>query len=156
MTKVKGFPPRKIKAIFDDTSIDVTFEAPQSFTDNSGWVKIWEVADVYVHLKGEEHKVRDNQVAEFKNVITLEVSFPENILNDPYFRKKPKKEQKLYLIYFDKNEDDGNGKWVEFITDPDNPTADPVPFNVSAGKAVVKLKKWIKDPPVGWGGNDPF
>jgi hypothetical protein len=133
MKKVKGFPPSKIKAYFDDPDIDVTFEAPQPSPNNVGWARIWQVADVYVHKKGKDHDVPNNQVDTFPWGITLEVLIPDNILKDPDF-----KDQMLYLIYFDKKVN----QWVKFKNQP---------ADIAKGKAVVRLYEWIKDPPVGWG-----
>jgi hypothetical protein len=136
---VKGFPPRKIKVTFDNNTIDVTLEKPKKSLDKGNWKEIWRVADVYVHEKGKVHTEPDNQVAKFPDWIAIEVVIPDKALK--YFENNPDK--KLYLVYYDKNKNDGKGEWVEF---KNQPTA------VADGKAVVILYDWIKDPPVGWGG----
>jgi hypothetical protein len=59
------------------------------------------------------------------------------VLNDPWVKQNSK--DKLSLVYYDKSKE----KWFKFKGQQ---------VDLNANKATVTLKKWIKDPPMGWGG----
>jgi len=124
-----------VKILDDD--LDVVSEAPSPPTNTAGFEKIWVMADVYVFKKGKDHKQVANQSDTYPNGITFEVPIPPAVLNDPWVKQNSK--DKLSLVYYDKNKE----KWFKFKGQE---------VDLNANKATVTLKKWIKDPPIGWGG----
>ncbi|HAY83590.1 MAG TPA: hypothetical protein DCY42_01330 [Chloroflexi bacterium] len=124
--------------IFDD-ALDVVSEPPAEAKNITGFAKVWVVADVYVFQKGKDHKKVANQSDTFQNEgITFEVPIPAFVLQDNWVKENSK--AKLSLVYYDKNKK----KWIKF--------KDQV-IDLEKNKATVTLKKWIKDPPMGWGGD---
>ena len=119
-----------------DDDLDVVGDPPPAPKNTEGFDKIWVVADVYVFKKGKNHKDVANQSDNFPKGITFTVDVPADA--DTWTKQKSKRQ--LSLVYFDKSKD----KWVKFEGQK------------RAGNSVtVTLKKWIKDPPIGWGGTEP-
>lgn len=123
-----------------DDDLDVVGDPPPAPKNKVGFDEIWVVADVYVFTKGKdkdkEYKKVENQRDTFPKGITFTVDVPADA--DTWTKQKSKRQ--LSLVYFDKSKD----KWVTFEGQK------------RAGNVVtVTLKKWIKDPPLGWGGTEP-
>ena len=141
MAKDKTLPHGDISVKILDDDLDVVSEPPPAPKNTIGFAKIWVVADVYVIKAGSKnHKDVANQRDNFPKGITFEVPIPPAVLNDPWVKGNPK--NLLSLVYFDKNKD----RWVKFKDQH---------VDLSGNKATVTLKKWIKDPPMGWGGDNP-
>jgi len=123
-----------------DDDLDVLGDPPPAPANTEGYDMIWVVADVYVFTKGKDkdkaYKNVENQRDTFPKGITFTVSVPADV--DSW--SKQKANRKLDLVYFDKTKN----KWVKFEGQ-----------NRSGNAVTVTLKKWIKDPPVGWGGVEP-
>ena len=120
-----------------DDHLDVVSEDPSAAVNTAGFQKIWVVADVYVFEKGKNHKKVANQSDTFTKGITFEVPIPQSVLNDPWVKTNSK--SSLSLVYYDKSKE----KWFKFKDQQ---------IDLNNNKATVTLKKWIKDPPLGWGG----
>jgi hypothetical protein len=140
MPQDKTLPHGNISVKILDDHLDVVSEPPPEPKNTAGFAKIWVIADVYVFDKGKDHKKVANQSDNFPKGITFEVPIPPAVLNDSWVQKNSK--NLLSLVYFDKNKD----KWIKFKDQQ---------IDLSSNKATVTLKKWIKDPPVGWGGDNP-
>ena len=123
-----------------DDDLDVVGDPPPAPKNKDGYDEIWVVADVYVFTKGKdkdkEYKKVENQRDTFPKGITFTVSVPADA--DTWTGKNPNRQ--LFLVYFDKTKD----KWVKFEGQ-----------KRSGNTVTVTLKKWIKDPPLGWGGVEP-
>lgn len=128
----------KVKILDDD--LDVVSEKPSAAKDTTGFAMIWVVADVYVFKEKTNYKDVENQRDNFPKGITFEVPIPPAVLNDPWISNNSK--NLLSLVYYDKNQK----KWVKFKDQQ---------VDLTNNKATVTLKKWIKDPPIGWGGDQP-
>jgi hypothetical protein len=80
----------------------------------------------------------DNQIDDFQGyTITIIVDITDNVL-------KEFKHDSLKLLYYDKNYN--GGQWVAFGNQK---------VDIKEKVAVVTMDRWIKDPPVGWGGDHP-
>lgn len=128
-----------IRVTIKDDHLDVVSEPPSPPVNTEGFKKIWVLADVYVFEKDKDHKIVDHQIGAFPNGIELEVPLPAAVLNDAFVIKNGKKV--LRLVYFNKH----SQKWVIFKNQK---------IDLEGNRATVLLKRWIKDPPVGWGGID--
>jgi len=86
------------------------------------------VADIFIFQKNRNPYDPEYQVDDFKgSIITLVVDIPDSI-------RKEFVPSTLKLLYYDKHKK----LWV-----------------ILNSVAVVSLKSWIKDPPLGWGGDHP-
>ena len=119
-----------------DDDMDVVGDPPPAPKNTEGFDKIWVVADVYVFKKGKNHKDVANQSDTYPKGITFTVGVPADA--DTWTKQKSKRQ--LFLVYFDKTKN----KWVKFEGQ-----------KRSGNSVTVTLKKWIKDPPIGWGGTEP-
>jgi len=101
---------------------------------------LWPLADIYVVQKGKEEGYFLSEYQEdgiekpFEPPIVLVVDLPRYITTNPNL--KPESEK---LIYFE----DSRSEWIRF----DNVN------RISADQVEVTISSWIKDPPVGWGGD---
>jgi len=119
-----------------DGDLDVVGDPPPAPKNKVGFDEIWVVADVYVFKKGKNHKDVANQSDDFRKGITFTVTISADA--DTWTGKKTGRQ--VFLVYFDKTKD----KWVKFEGQKRD-----------GNTVTVTLKKWIKDPPVGWGGTEP-
>ena len=121
-----------------DDDLDVVGDPPPAPVNTEGYDQIWVVADVYVFTKGKdkEYKKVENQRDTFPKGITFTVGVPAEA--DKWTGDKSNRQ--LFLVYFDKTKN----KWVKFEGQ-----------KRSGNSVIVTLKKWIKDPPLGWGGVEP-
>ena len=122
--------------------LDVTITDQEKSTNNVGFEFIWPLADVIVHYKDQDYTVEENQVDFFTYDIAIIADKPDTMLaylenNHPEYDP-----DNLELIYYDKTKN--NGKWVLF---------DRQETSKKTKIGSAKLKKWIKDPPIGWGGD---
>lgn len=140
MPSKKSLPHGNISVDILDDNLDVVSEPPSAATNTTGFAKIWVMADVYVFEKDKDYKQVANQSDDFPKGITFEVPLPPEVLNDAWLTKNSKK--LLTLVYYDKSKE----KWFKFKDQQ---------VDLESNKATVTLKKWIKDPPVGWGGELP-
>jgi hypothetical protein len=139
MTEEKFLAHGNIKVTIQDAHLDVVSEPPSQAKNIAGFVKVWVVADVYVFRKGKNHKQVANQRDTFPNGITFTVPIPPDVLTDPFVTGSGK--ERLALVYYNKS----NKKWVRFRKQE---------IDLKKNIATVTIKKWIKDPPIGWGGID--
>lgn len=138
MKREKTLSHGNIKVTILDDDLDVKSEAPGPPENTAGFTKIWVLADVYVIAKGAAvHKKVENQRDTFPNGITFEVPIPQNVLQDSFVKENGK--DALSLIYYDKKKE----KWEKFKGQS---------LDTQKNKGTVTLNKWIKDPPLGWGG----
>ena len=158
---VKKYDPnRNVRAKYNDDNMGVYMEP----RNDGGWVKIWPMADVFVHEPGNKNELIDS----WEGWLTLEIQFPDDFENDIYFFKKDKPRE-LFLVYYDKNAGDrrtGKGQWVLFTYEKNQAyrlvgkkwekmeTEKDSLFELGGKNkfATIRIKRWIKDPPVGWGG----
>lgn len=140
MQQDKLLPHGNVSVKILDDNLDVVSEPPSRAINTAGFAKIWVVADIYVFEKGKDYKQVANQSDDFPKGITFEVPLPPDVLNDPWVKSNSK--NLLSLVYYDKSKQ----KWFKFNDQQ---------VDLENNKATVTLKKWIKDPPVGWGGDQP-
>lgn len=107
-----------------------------------GYKYFWMLADVYVvDEKYEEgYFIENYQVDTFEegNEVVLEVDIPEYIDSHP-----DRDKFNLFLLYWDEKK----YSWEKFIHD--------IPPKGTKSVVVEVPNPWIKDPPLGWGGNLP-
>ncbi len=145
---VQGRAPKfgSISVNNPDFDLDVVIEFPTKSTthqSDEGFNFIWPLADVYICQRGENPFNEDKQVDVFPKGITFTVEVPD-ILYD-FLEKKEVKEYPLYLIYY--NKDPKDPKWVKLSENS---------ILVDQNRSLsVTLDNWIKDPPLGWGGDHP-
>jgi hypothetical protein len=137
MNREKNLAHGNIKVTILDDDLDVISEQPGTPENTTGFTKIWVLADIYVFKKGKDHKKEKHQSDTFLKGITFEVPIPPNVLDDSFVQENGK--EALSLIYYDKKKE----KWEKFKGQV---------LDIENNKATVTLKKWIKDPPLGWGG----
>ena len=107
-----------------------------------GYTYFWMLADVYLVEKDYEegYFIEKYQVASFEigNEVELEVDIPL------YIETHPERDNfELHLLYFNL----GEYKWERFNIPP--------PAKGTPSVRVTIPNNWIKDPPLGWGGNEP-
>ena len=138
--KVPKKGPIKVKKKPDDLVVKIklpTKDVPHPADFNLFWM----LADVYiVKMDYEEgYFLEENQVAEIKNgEVKLEVDIPRYIRNriGIYINT-------LRLLYYNET----NRAWEVFTHDEPGENTESVIITIP--------NPWIKDPPVGWGGNEP-
>jgi len=108
----------------------------------AGYDYFWMLADVYLVDRDYEegYFIEKHQVADFGQgkEVELQVDIPEYIETHP-----ARDDFELHLLYFDR----GKYEWVSFNISP--------PEKGTPSVNVTLPNPWIKDPPIGWGGNLP-
>jgi len=141
MQNKKTLQHGNISVTIEDDHLDVVSEPPSEAKDTAGFGKIWVLADIYVIEKGKaDHKNVANQRDDFPKGITFEVPLPSQVLNDDWVKQHGK--NRLSIVYYNKNA----RRWIKFPNQQ---------VDLDNNKATVTLRSWIKDPPVGWGGDQP-
>ena len=132
--------------------LDVCIDMPTKPTVFNGIGKndkpltlIWPLADVYICHRGENPFEPAKQVDSFEKEITFTLQVP-NLLLD-YLRIKDRGFEDIFPIYYQDAVEEENKKWVEFNEQ------DYVMDNADK-MATITLSSWIKDPPIGWGGDN--
>jgi len=123
-----------------DDDLDVVGDPPPEPKNKEGFDDIWVVADVYVFTKGKDKDKQYKKVENQRDTFPKGITFTATISADADTWIKKKTGRKVFLVYFDKTKD----KWIQFAGQKRD-----------GNTVTVTLNKWIKDPPVGWGGVDP-
>lgn len=123
-----------------DDDLDVVGDPPPVPKNKNGFDEVWVVADVYVFTKGKDKDKQYKKVENQRDTFPKGITFTATVATDADTWTGKKTGRQVFLVYFDKTKD----KWVKFEGQKRD-----------GNTVTVTLKKWIKDPPVGWGGTEP-
>ena len=135
--------PGPIKVIKKPPHLKVKIKLPDNKAPHPpDFDLFWMLADVYIVQEEyiEGYFIPEYQVDIFDedNEVILLVSVPDYIFSHPTLLRDT-----LRLLYYDK----GTSSWEKFVDLPPDLKLKSIQITIPS--------RWIKDPPLGWGGNVP-